>query len=89
MSTLRNIPYVKAYDANGDLINPILFAYKNNGPNRKQRRSKPGRLINNKKGIQLVVVRTGPYSFSKFEKVLIKQGDTGTRVQVRERKSKR
>lgn len=85
----KNIPYVKAYDANGDLINPILFQYKGYGPNRKERRLSAGitstRPFNNKKGLQLKVVQIGPYSFMKFGLKVIQQGD-GTRVQFIERK---
>jgi len=85
-----NTPYVKSYDANGDLINPILFKYGGYGPNRKARREASGitstRPFNNKKGIKLVVSKIGPYRFMKFEKKVIKQGETGTRVQFVERK---
>lgn len=91
MSNNRNIPYVKSYDAQGDLINPILFQYKGFGPNRKDRRLAEGktstRPFSNKKGMQLVVVKTGPYSFMRFEKKIIQQGETGTRLQFVERKT--
>ena len=87
----KNVPYVKAYDASGELINPILFAYSGRGPNRQQRRKDSGktstRPFSNKKGIQLVVVQTGPTSFVKLEKTLIEQG-SGTRLLIRERVSK-
>jgi hypothetical protein len=90
MTDRKNIPYVKAYDASGELINPILFSYRGYGPNRKERREKEGktskRPFSNKKGIQLAIVRVGPYSFMKFEKKLIKQGESDTRLQYLERK---
>lgn len=38
MRNTTNIPYVKKYDANGRLINPIKGVYSSNGPNRRQRR---------------------------------------------------
>lgn len=85
----KNIPYVKAYDASGELINPILFNYRGYGPNRRTRREALNkRPFSNKKGIQLVVVRTGPYRFLKLEKTLIEQG-SGTRLLIRERINKK
>jgi len=88
----KNVPYVKSYDANGDLINPILFNYRGFGPNRKQRRETEGktskRPFSNKKGIHLVVAQIGPTSFMKLEKKIIAQG-TGTRLMIQERVNKR
>lgn len=88
----KNVPYVKSYDANGDLINPILFAYRGYGPNRAQRRETEGktstRPFSNKKGIKLVVAKIGPYSFMKLEKKIIQQG-TGTRLMIQERVNKK
>lgn len=92
MSETKNMPYVKSYDANGDLINPILFKYRGFGPNRRERRMAEGktssRPFSNKKGIQLVVTKIGPYSFMKWEKKVIQQGETGTRLQYVERVNK-
>lgn len=89
MSVEKNVPYVKSYDANGDLINPILFKYVGLGPNRKARRKAEGktstRPFSNKKGIQIVVTKIGPYAFMKWEKTLIQQG-SGTRVLYKERR---
>lgn len=35
-----NKPYVKQFDEQGILLNPIVKSYKSNYPNRKQRRTK-------------------------------------------------
>jgi hypothetical protein len=92
MSENRNMPYVKSYDAQGELINPILFSYRGYEPNRKARRAESGktstRPFSNKKGIKLVVVRTGDYDFIKLEKKIIEQGN-GTRLMIQERVNKR
>lgn len=34
-----NVPYVKQYDAQGNLINPINGEYRSTGPNRRMRRA--------------------------------------------------
>ena len=56
--------------------------------NRKERRLAEGktstRPFSNKKGIQLVVTKTGPTSFMKFEKKIIQQGKD-TRLQFVQR----
>lgn len=52
-----NTPYVKQYNSKGVLTNPIEENYLNHNPNRAQRRSKPPRFLNNKKGIQLSISR--------------------------------
>ncbi len=65
-----NIPYVKQYDAKGDLINPIIDSYFNKFANGVTRRKKLGRAFNNKKGIQLVVTQIGNYQFTKYKKVI-------------------
>lgn len=46
-----NTPYVKKYDKNGEVSNPIIGHYPSLGPNRKMRRldkNRP-RLMNNRK----------------------------------------
>lgn len=59
-----NQPYVKKY-VNGILANPIAkespYLHLYNKEDKKKQR-----LGNNKKGIRLVVVRSGNYSFSKY-----------------------
>lgn len=50
-----NTPYVKKYDGNDVLTNPINGKYVNEFPNRQQRNSKPPRDYNNKKSIPTVI----------------------------------
>lgn len=67
---IKNIPYVKQYDADGVLTNPITTGITNPFPNRAERRaeltSKP--FKGNKKGISLTVVNNGVGSI-KYERV--------------------
>jgi len=67
-----NKPYVKQYNEQGLISNPIVGSYKSTSPNRRQRReleyNKP--FIGNKKGISLVVVKIGALSFQKYKKVV-------------------
>lgn len=67
-----NRPYVKQYDADGDLINPIVSKFLNTEPNRQDRRSftvNRQRLFSNKKGVQLVITKIGRDKFMKYKKV--------------------
>lgn len=75
-----NRPYVKQFDAEGDLINPIngYFpskrtnkAFPSGFPNRRERREAlvhKNRSFSNKKGIQLVVTQIGREIFMKHVK---------------------
>lgn len=56
----RNIPYVKQFDKNGELTNPINGAYKHEFENRKKRRAPKNkeRFMNNRKTMQTVVFKT-------------------------------
>lgn len=56
-----NIPYVKKFNENGELINPITSVYASEFPNRFERRRKPTRFKGNKKGISLTIVKTEKY----------------------------
>ena len=56
-----NKPYVKEYDENGKLINPIKGSYVSEFANRAARRNKPNRFRGNQKGISLTVVKTDKY----------------------------
>ena len=56
-----NTPYVKKFDKNGQLINPIEGIYKSESQNRSERRRKPTRFRGNKKGISLTIVKTEKY----------------------------
>tara|TARA_R110000851_G_scaffold27764_4_gene77867 strand:+ start:5683 stop:5931 length:249 start_codon:yes stop_codon:yes gene_type:complete len=66
-----NRPYVKQYDAAGDLINPIIGEFVNLQPNRRERKknAKKERAFSNKRGTQLVVTKIGWLSFMKYRKV--------------------
>lgn len=58
-----NIPYVKTYDKDGKINNFPDKGYFNFLPNRKQRRTKPERFINNRKTFPITIV--GPNAFIK------------------------
>lgn len=62
----ENKPYVKQFDkTTGELLNPIRGLYPNVGPNRKERRYRESRFMNNRGGAHIQVVKT-----TKFRKVL-------------------
>lgn len=67
-----NRPYIKQYDATGDLINPIISKFLNTSPNRRERRestiNRP-KLFSNKKGVQLVVTKIAWAKYMKYKKV--------------------
>lgn len=81
-----NRPYVKQYDAEEELLNPIVDFYPSKKtskdfpygfPNRSERRkvlNKSTRDYSNKKGIQLIVTRLGAMTYTKYRKVLQKIG---------------
>lgn len=53
-----NQPYVKRYDVNGFLLNPISEVYAPTGPNRKERRRREPRFMNNRAGMHIITVGT-------------------------------
>jgi hypothetical protein len=62
-----NTPYVKKYNAEGILENPIINHYLSHG-NRKQRRPKKNRFTGNGKNHSLTVVGPNRYSrITQFE----------------------
>lgn len=65
-----NKPYVKQYDENGLVSNPITKTkpFLNSEPNRSARRHIGGREMGNKKGISLVVTKIGRCKFLKTYK---------------------
>lgn len=67
----KNIPYVKVYDENGVLTNPIKKSYFSPYQNRRQRRQRLGRPIGNHKGVSIITTNDGKYQ-SIFFKVLQK-----------------
>lgn len=58
-----NFPYIKEFDSNGTLLNPIDKAFISTGPNRAQRRAqnKTQRFRKNSRGTHLTVLVTGKY----------------------------
>lgn len=52
---IKNKPYVKEFDAQGVLLNPIVGSYESKGPNRRDRRGKEPRFIGNGKNHRLTV----------------------------------
>jgi len=66
-----NKPYVKNYDEELTLTNPIKDKYTPNGANRRQRREKKNRFNNNKKTYNMVI-----HGVHKFYKVLQRVWDS-------------
>ena len=60
---MKNEPYVKHYDENGQVSNPIKGIYKSQFDNRRQRRQhlNETRFMGNTKGVCLTVVKIGKY----------------------------
>lgn len=71
-----NRPYVKAYSAAGELLNPIKTEYLTTGPTRKERRLETGitstRPFSNKKGVQLFIISLGQGAKRKVYKLIRK-----------------
>lgn len=67
MKETINVPYVKKYNNDGEVINPIKGIYHTQGPNRKERRSdiNEPRFIGNGKNYHLTV-----HKISKFKRVV-------------------
>lgn len=59
--------YVKRYDEQGVLLNPILKSFINNFPNRAKRRQKDVRFQTNHKGVQLTT--HGQFAFHRIAQV--------------------
>lgn len=59
----QNKPYVKQYDANGNVSNPIKGSYLNKHPNRKERRKHLNHppFIGNSKGTPMTIFKTLRY----------------------------
>lgn len=66
-----NIPYVKRYDSNGTLLNPINGKYANVFPNRSARKSEKVRSFKNRNTKTQNVFKTSRYGVEKqFIKVV-------------------
>ncbi len=60
-----NKPYVKEYDSEGNLVNPIKGIYKHSEKNRAYLRYKHPRAMNNRRTTSLTVMDGAPYSKNK------------------------
>jgi hypothetical protein len=60
MARPKNVPYVKRYNKEGDVANPISAIYEHDFPNRRERREKLNqvRFHGESKNFHLTVVRT-------------------------------
>ena len=68
-----NTPYVKQYNEEGEVINPINGKYVSQFPNRRARANKKQRFMNNSKSFPLIVF--GKFKFKKvIQKEIDKQG---------------
>ena len=68
-----NIPYIKKFDNYEKLLNPLLESYLNDSPNRRERRKKPSRFHNNKKGIHLTIIKK--YRYKRITQLIISNGE--------------
>lgn len=68
-----NTPYIKRYNQDGELTNPILGARLHHEANRRSRRSKPTRFVNNRNTFHLTVTETLRYK-RVVQKVVCKDG---------------
>lgn len=71
---MKNIPYVKIEDEEGNVLNPINGSYPSFFKNRRQRKADLRAMTknpkNNKKGTRLVVTKLGDLDFTKAEVTL-------------------
>lgn len=65
---MKNTPYVKSFNKEGELENPIKGEYLHGLPNRQSRRKKEPRFLNNKKTYPLQVI--GVNKFRKHLQVI-------------------
>lgn len=56
-----NKPYVKKYDGNGVLTNPIERVYLSTAPNRAARRFSPKKFRGNNKGFSFTIIQGSRY----------------------------
>ena len=68
-----NQPYVKQYDNNGVLINPIETAYVSESPNREARRRTFPRFKKNSKGYHLTLNGIGKFH-RNIQTIICKDG---------------
>ena len=90
IESLRNVPYVKIFDSEGNLVNPITkdkpyLNYFMNGRDRRAAVRKETRNPkNNKKGTRVVITKISPLKFVKtwVTKQIIKLSETKAKVRV-------
>ncbi len=80
-----NQPYVKKYDENGMLTNPIEKVYTNEFQNRSQRRKRQPRFMSNRKGNNYTLF--GQMLFTKRVQIVVT--DTAKKVIYHYTKSKK
>ena len=73
MKTTVNKPYVKMYDKNGAVFNPIISIYIHHFPNRSQRRRRPDRFIGNGKNFHITIFKEHRFK-RHLQVVLLKDG---------------
>jgi hypothetical protein len=73
-----NTPYVKRFNENGELLNPINGTYMSQHPNRRQRKSmeKGTRMFPNDKGFHMTVTPFGRYIKRYQQEVDMETGRT-------------
>lgn len=60
---MKNIPYVKQYNPDGTIANPIKESYESKLPNRRQRKGKQPRFIGNGKNNHMTI--TGRFRYDR------------------------
>lgn len=71
MEKSLNVPYIKQYDKNGSLLNPIKGTLYSSFPNRKERRKtmQKSRFHGESKNVHLTITDSGKYlRVKQFEK---------------------
>lgn len=80
----KNVPYIKQYDQDGVLLNPIKGPYESKLPNRRQRRAfkNEPRFIGNSKGIHLTVTEDSirPRAFKRIVQTITHHLVSATKV---------
>ena len=62
-----NTPYVKKFDENGQLLNPINGMYVS-GVGKRYRKNNDGRLFNNRNTFSVYLI--GPYKYKRYTQVI-------------------
>lgn len=80
----KNTPYVKQFDKNGTLLNPIKTKLLHDLPNRRQRREslQKHRFFGNGKNIPLTVLNTGKY-LRMIQTIVVRDKKTKEFVQTK------